>query len=175
MSNMYTTLARASITYYLETRRLLDIPADTADALLNRRAGCFVTLYKKGCLRGCIGTIEPQQRTLAEEIIQNAVASATQDPRFPAVQREELAEITLSVDVLGEAERIDSIDALDPEPYGVIVSCRHRKGLLLPHLDGIDTAEEQVAIALQKAGIHPDEPYGMERFEVLRYKEQDEG
>ena len=175
MSNMYTTLARASITYYLETKRLLDIPADTPDALLNKKAGSFVTLYKEGLLRGCIGTIEPQQRTLAEEIIQNAVASATQDPRFPAVRREELAEITLSVDVLGETEMIDSTDALDPERYGVIVSCRYRRGLLLPKLEGIDTAEEQVAIALQKAGISPDETYRMERFEVVRYKEQDEG
>ncbi|MDY0119356.1 MAG: AmmeMemoRadiSam system protein A [Clostridia bacterium] len=175
MPHSYTTLARESITHYLETRQLLEIPAYAPEELLDRQAGCFVTLYKDGKLRGCIGTIEPQQDTLAEEIIRNAVSSATEDPRFPSVKKEELEHIAVSVDVLGVPEKIDSKESLDPKRYGVIVSLRRRRGLLLPNLEGIDSADEQLDIALQKAGIYPDEPYQMERFLVVRHKEQDEG
>ncbi len=145
------------------------------EELLDRQAGCFVTLYKDGKLRGCIGTIEPQQDTLAEEIIRNAVSSATEDPRFLSVKIEEMEHIAVSVDVLGVPEKIDSKESLDPKQYGVIVSLRRRRGLLLPNLEGIDSADEQLDIALQKAGIYPDEPYRMERFLVVRHKEQDEG
>lgn len=171
MKNPYTVLARASIESWLLSKKRLEIPEDTPDELLCKRAGAFVTLYKSGCLRGCIGTISPVQNSLAEEIICNAVAAATEDPRFPRVRPEELAELVISVDVLGEAEPIETMADLDPVRYGVIVSKGFRRGLLLPHLDGIDSAEEQVSIALAKAGIHSEEPYRMERFEVIRHEE----
>ncbi|HNZ62876.1 MAG TPA: AMMECR1 domain-containing protein, partial [Bacillota bacterium] len=75
-----------------------------------------------------------------------------------------------SVDVLGDAEPIESIEELDPLRYGVIVTQRFRRGLLLPNLEGIDTPEEQDAIALRKAGIYGGE-YKLERFEVVRHKD----
>jgi AmmeMemoRadiSam system protein A len=170
-TNPYTALARASIESYLLEKRILKVPEDTPQELLNRRAGAFVTLYKAGCLRGCIGTIAPVRESLALEIIFNAVASAAEDPRFPPVTRDELEDLVISVDVLGKAEPVAGVDQLDPARYGVIVSDRYRRGLLLPHLDGIDTAEEQVSIALRKAGIGFSEPYRLERFEVVRHEE----
>jgi AMMECR1 domain-containing protein len=74
----------------------------------------------------------------------------------------------LSVDILGPAEP-STRSELDPKRYGVIVSRGGRRGLLLPDLEGVDTVEEQLSIALQKAGIKPDEDYQIERFEVIRY------
>ena len=170
-AKLVTGLARASIESYLIRGKILPIPEDTSDTLLTRRAGAFVTLYKEACLRGCIGTIQPTRDSLAAEIIYNAIAAASQDPRFPPVDEEELDQLVISVDVLGTAEPVDTLEALDPDRYGVIVSNGYRRGLLLPGLEGIGTVEEQVSIALQKAGIPPGKPYRLERFEVIRHEE----
>ena len=138
--------------------------------ILNRRAGVFVSIHKNGSLRGCIGTIAPTCSNIAQEIAQNAVSASTRDPRFPAIRPSELDELEITVDVLGDTERIDSPDQLDVKRYGVIVSKGRRRGLLLPNLDGVDTVEEQIAIALQKAGLDTDEEnYELERFEVVRH------
>ena len=127
-----------------------------------------MSLHRGGDLRGCIGTIEPTRATLADEIVHNAVQAATADPRFPSVVPDELDGLEISVDVLYPAEAA-TFEDLDPRTYGVIVSADWRRGLLLPDLDGVDTPAEQVAIALRKAGIAPDEQYRLERFRVDRY------
>jgi AMMECR1 domain-containing protein len=73
--------------------------------------------------------------------------------------------------VLGETEHISSPDELDVKRYGVIVTKGMRRGLLLPNLDGVDTVEDQIDIALRKAGLAPDtEGYELERFEVVRHE-----
>ena len=120
-------------------------------------------------LRGCIGTIEPTQNSLAEEIIHNAISAGIKDPRFDSVAEEELEELIYSVDVLKSPEPIESIEDLDVEKYGVIVTKGFRRGLLLPNIEGVETPEEQVNIALTKAGIRKDENYTLERFEVIRH------
>ncbi len=132
--------------------------------------GVFVSIKKDGMLRGCIGTIIPTRDSVVEEVLQNAVSAGTRDPRFAPVRPEELDELEYSVDVLGEPEPVDGLDQLDPKKYGVIVSRGRRVGVLLPDLEGIDTAEEQVAIARQKAGIGPREEIKLERFTVTRYR-----
>lgn len=136
---------------------------------LPARAGVFVSLRKAGELRGCIGTIVPTQRDLAREVIHVAREASTADPRFAPVGAQELVDITYSVDVLGEPELVEGIEELDPEAYGVIVEAGGRKGLLLPDLEGISSAEQQVAIARRKAGINADEPVQLYRFQVQRY------
>ncbi|UWG98159.1 AmmeMemoRadiSam system protein A [Dehalobacter sp. DCM] len=162
--------ARECLEYYL-TSKAFDKQTVPGDPLLKEKRGCFVTLYKDGTLRGCIGTIQPVRENLASEIKHNAIAAGTQDPRFWPVQEDELPLITVSVDVLGETEKIPGPEELDPKRYGVVVRRGGRVGLLLPHLEGIDTAEEQVRIAKQKAGIDPKEDVEFWRFEVDRYYE----
>lgn len=168
-SPAHLQLARASLEHYLRTRTLLPVP-DPVPAGMEGRAGAFVSLKRQGELRGCIGTIEPVRRNLAEEIIYNAVSAGVEDPRFWPVQLEELPGLSISVDVLAPAEAVESEEELDPKRYGVIVSGRDRVGLLLPNLEGIDTAARQVGIARQKAGLRPDEPVRLARFEVIRYE-----
>lgn len=165
----YVKLARASIEHYLRTHKLLPVP-DPLPAGMEGKAGVFVSLKKHGHLRGCIGTIEPLQENIAAEIIHNAVSAAMHDPRFWPVEFKELPELKISVDVLSPPEPVKSERELDPRRYGVIVRSRGRTGLLLPNLEGINTVEEQLAIARQKAGIRPDEPVEIERFEVIRYE-----
>ena len=137
---------------------------------MKKRAGVFVSIHKLGALRGCIGTFEPAEKNIAEEVMANAVSSATRDPRFPPIAPNELKELDYSVDVLTEPEPIASQDQLDPRKYGVIVEAGWRRGLLLPDLEGVDSADYQIDICRQKAGITPDEPVKLYRFEVKRYK-----
>jgi len=137
---------------------------------MRQRAGVFVSIHKLGELRGCIGTFEPQKDNVAEEIIANAISSATRDPRFPPIAPNELDQLSYSVDVLTTPEPIPGQDQLDAKRYGVIVEAGFRKGLLLPDLEGVDTVDEQIDICRQKAGIMPDEPIRLYRFEVRRYK-----
>lgn len=161
----YVRLARKSLEHYVKNGEEMSSP----DKITGIKKGVFVTLKKNGKLRGCIGTISPTRESVEIEIIQNAISAGTEDPRFAKVREDELDEIVYSVDVLEEAEEISSIEDLDIDKYGVIVSSGYRRGLLLPNLDGIDSVQEQVEIALNKAGISPNEKYKMERFEVKRY------
>lgn len=165
----YVKLARNSLEHYIKEGNIMDVPKDLSRKLLNHRHGAFVTLKKDGILRGCIGTIEPTRSSLAEEIIHNAISAGLKDPRFEPVGEEELSHLVYSVDVLYPPEPISSIEELDVERYGVIVSKGFRKGLLLPNIEGVDTPREQVSIALRKAGIGEHEDYKLERFEVERH------
>lgn len=135
-----------------------------------QKAGVFVCLKREGQLRGCIGTFEPCWDNVAKETVDNAISSATRDPRFPPIVLEELDDLTYSVDVLGQPEPVAGIDQLDVKKYGVIVAAGSRRGLLLPDLEGVDTPQQQIDICRQKAGIGPDEPVKLYRFEVKRYE-----
>lgn len=165
----YVALARRTIETYVRTGEIIKVPEGLPAEMYERRAGTFVSIKENGGLRGCIGTIQAVQASIAEEIIQNAVSAATKDPRFFPIVPQELESLTISVDVLGDTERIDSIHELDVKRYGVIVTRGYKRGLLLPNLEGVDTVEEQVAIAKNKAGIGENEDVALERFEVVRH------
>lgn len=167
----YVALARESLEVYIRSRTELPLRKSLPKDLLTCRGGVFVSLKKFGELRGCVGTIAPVQENLAQEIISNAISAGTRDPRFLPVEEKELPYLEYSVDVLKEAEQIDSLEQLDVRRYGVIVSDEHRRGLLLPDLEGVDTPLQQISIALNKAGMDPDEPFLLERFEVVRHHE----
>lgn len=167
--DVYMWLARHTLEQYLSTGSLPNVPEGLPDEMLSHRAGAFVSLKKHGQLRGCIGTISATQPSLALEIMHNAVSSAMRDPRFPQLRESELPELEYSVDVLLPSEPVASATELDCMRYGVIVTAGHRRGLLLPNLDGVDSVADQLRIACQKAGIQENEPYAIERFEVVRH------
>lgn len=167
----YVALARNSLECYINTGRHLPIPEDIPREMRDCRAGAFVSIHKSGQLRGCIGTIGPVYENIAREIIENAISAGTRDPRFHPIRPDELPDLTYHVDILGTPERITSIHELDVKKYGVIVSQGRKRGLLLPDLDGVDTPEQQVAIAMQKAGIPIDSQEDtLERFQVIRHE-----
>jgi AmmeMemoRadiSam system protein A/AmmeMemoRadiSam system protein B len=167
----YVRLAIESLTTFLNNRKKLKtFPDYVTDEMKNSKGGVFVSLKKHGNLRGCIGTILPTTNSIAEEIIQNAVSAGLNDPRFNEVEEKELLDIIFSVDVLTEPKPC-SKDELNPKIYGVIVTNKGRKGLLLPDLEGVNTVEEQLSIALEKAGIGPFEEYTIQKFKVIRHKE----
>ena len=168
-SDPYVKLARESLETYILYRKILAVPRDLPAVLRSRRAGAFVSIHEHGQLRGCIGTISPTRSNLAEEIIFNAISASTRDPRFRPIGKEELPFLEINVDVLGEPEDIESEEDLDVKRYGVIVRNGQRRGLLLPDLDGVNTVEQQIAIAKQKAGIAAYEKVSLQRFEVVRH------
>jgi len=161
-------VARETLERYVKNEPLPDISGIPEE--FRTRAGVFVSIKKHGNLRGCIGTVEPTRPNIVEEVVANAISAGNFDPRFQPVREEELDDLEYSVDVLKPPEPVGGINELDPQKYGVIVRAGRRSGLLLPNLEGIDTAEEQISIARQKAGIRPDEKIKLERFEVVRYK-----
>lgn len=165
----YVQLARRTIEEYIRNHNKIEVPRGLPEEMYTRRAGVFVSIKEEGRLRGCIGTIQAVQPSVAQEIIDNAVSASTRDPRFQPIEENELDKLTISVDVLGDTEKISSTDELDVKRYGVVVSKGYKRGLLLPNLDGVDTVEEQVAIAKRKAGIGEREEVSLERFEVVRH------
>lgn len=168
--DVYVQLARETVETYVRTGTKIRVSEGLPEEMYSRRAGVFVSLKEEGRLRGCIGTITPVRRNVAEEIIENGISAAARDPRFHAVEPEELDRLEYSVDVLGETEEIDSPEELDVKRYGVVVSRGYRRGLILPDLEGVDTVEEQIEIARRKAGIPEDaEDIRLERFEVVRH------
>ncbi|MCR5526373.1 MAG: AmmeMemoRadiSam system protein A [Lachnospiraceae bacterium] len=166
----FVSLARRTVEAYVGKRQIIATPRDLPQVMYDDRAGAFVSLHIKGELRGCIGTIAPTMDCVAEEVIHNAISAATRDPRFPEVRSDELSKLEYSVDVLGAPEDISSQDELDVKKYGVIVSKGHRRGILLPDLEGVETVDEQIDIAKRKAGIaEEDEDVKLQRFEVIRH------
>ncbi len=172
------TLARETIATYLLDKRPLNfdhyLQAHPGDVFLQRasitEAGAFVSIHAHGKLRGCIGTIENVHGNLGKEIVANAIEASTRDPRFNAVSLDELDSLAIKVDEMGSLKRVEGYDELDVQHYGVVVESGYRRGLLLPALEGVNTVEQQISIACQKAGISIKEPFTIYRFKVTRYE-----
>lgn len=161
------SLARRTIETYVRDGSVLH-PEPLTGVEYPAQAGAFVSLHRAGDLRGCIGTIVPTEPTLAEEVVHNAIEAAVHDPRFASVHEIELDDLDIKVDVLHPPESC-TLEDLDPARYGVIVTSGHRRGLLLPDLEGVDDVAAQVGIAMRKGGISPGERCAIERFKVDRY------
>jgi len=179
--NLYLLLAKQAIENYIKEGKIISLPEDLPEEFLTRKAGTFVTIEKDGELRGCIGTYLPTKENIAQEIICNAIAAATEDYRFGPVEEEELSSLSYTVYILSEPELVKNLKELDPKKYGIIVKTMPithpdgtdvvfnghivaKTGLLLPGLDGVDTIEKQISIACQKGGIDPS------REKILIYK-----
>jgi AmmeMemoRadiSam system protein A len=165
-------LAKDTVELYVRAGNILPVRDEDLTPEMKGQAGVFVSLKIRGLLRGCIGTFLPMESDVAHEVVRNAISAATSDPRFPVVRIGELDTIEYSVDVLTLPERVKDAGELDPRRYGVIVQSGGRRGLLLPDLEGVDTVEYQISIAMQKAGIPPGTPVELSRFEVKRYHER---
>lgn len=168
-----TELARNAVEAYVLNGRIVEPPSFPKTSQLGTPAACFVCIKTQARgLRGCIGTVEPEHATLAEEVVANAVKAATRDPRFPVVSCDELPALRYSVDVLGRLEPARFED-LNPAAFGVVVTDESgsRRGLLLPDIESIETADQQVGVAARKAGIKPGEPLRLYRFRTRRFSE----
>ena len=171
---IHTRIVQSAIISYLKKRNTKKLNIECVpDEFFSMRRGCFVSLHKTDNeLRGCIGTIEPNEKNLYEEIIRNAVSAAFRDSRFEPITEEELSDINFSVDILTQPEAITDFDDLDPRIFGVIITDNnYHRAVLLPDIDGIDTVEKQINIVKRKAGLsHADNnELTIYRFTSMRY------
>ncbi len=162
-------LARAAIEHYIREHEVIEPPV-SVPAELRSPSAAFVTLRRNGELRGCVGSTRPIMPSAAHEIIRSAISAAIRDPRFEQVTLDELPALSIHVQLLDPPEPVAGPAELDPARYGLIVRAEDRQGLLLPGLDGIDTAEHQIAAVCAKAGIDPDTPIELYRFRVRTVK-----
>jgi len=149
-------IARNTIKTYLEKGKVLEVKED--DPLLNKEMGAFVTLHKKGELRGCIGNIigkGPLYLTVRDM----AIESATGDPRFPAVTPKELDEIDIEISALSQLEKITDINKIEMGVHGVLIRKGFASGVFLPQVateTGWSRDEFLANLCAHKAGLLPD-------------------
>jgi len=165
-------LAKIAVENYIKEGKIIySIPFKLPKEFLERKAGVFVTIEQNKKLRGCIGTYLPITKNVAEETIRNAISAATEDYRFEPITKEELSSLSYTVYLLNPPELIKNLKELNPKKYGVLVKSRIKSGLLLPDLEGVNTTEQQLFIACQKAGINPEkEKIIIYKFTVEKYQ-----
>ena len=132
------------------------LPELAATGGLDRRSGAFVTLQIEQKLRGCIGYIETD-RELIDVVGRCAISAATDDPRFPPMNSEELGRVTLEISILGPIEPVDDVATIEIGRHGLVVRRDHRRGLLLPQVatEWAWSRETFLAQACLKAGLPP--------------------
>lgn len=180
-------LAKSAVETYVKEGRIVSVPANLPEEFLKKRAGTFVTIEKNKELRGCIGTYLPTKINMAEEVISNAIAAATEDYRFGPLKTDELAFLSYTVYILNYPEPVNDLKTLDPKKFGIIIktgpltfpneenvvfdgAVPYKTGLLLPDLEGVETTEQQISIACQKGGIDPEkEKIVIYRFTAEKY------
>lgn len=181
-------LAKISVEAYIKEKKIIEPPTDLPKQFLEKKGGVFITIKKKGELRGCIGTYLPTRVNIVEEIIRNTIAAATEDYRFGPITKEELPELSYTIYILSYPEPVKNIKELDPKKFGIIVKTGpfvfpnekevvfdgvipYKTGLLLPDLEEVDTVEQQISIACQKGGIDPgSEKIVIYKFTVEKYE-----
>ena len=169
--NPLVNLAKSAVVNYIKDNIVIIPSKDLPKEFFEKKAGIFVTIEKDKELRGCIGTYLPTRLNIAEEIIYNAVAAATEDYRFGPIQPAELAYLSYTVYILSEPESVKDVKTLNPKKFGIIVKSKEKSGLLLPDLDGVDTVEQQIAICCQKGVIDPDQEETLiYKFTVEKYQ-----
>ena len=124
-------LARNAIDNYLRKRNSLRYSSSAQQ--LSQNCGAFVSLHKKGALRGCIGYIT-SERPLYETVIDAAVSAATGDPRFAPVTQDELPELEIEISVLTPPQLVENPEEIEVGRDGLIITMGHQRGLLLPQV-----------------------------------------
>jgi len=137
--NLLLTTARNAIKGELNQEKRAALALDDYPAILQKKGACFITIKKKGVLRGCVGTIKAIQ-PLIEDVRSRAVAAAFKDPRFPPLEIPELKEITIEISRLTPPGKLiyktpeDLIDQLRPGIDGVILGYLSHRATFLPQV-----------------------------------------
>lgn len=142
-------------------------------------SGVFVTVRVEGALRGCIGFLQ-LKAGLVETLVDAARRAVSEDPRFPPVQEQELDRLCIEITLLGPIEPITDPHDFTIGTHGVVLECRHRRGLLLPQVaveHGWDQTQFLSALC-QKTKL-PDRAWEwpdavLSRFEGMKFSEEDE-
>jgi len=149
-------LARETVEEFVRNKKKLDVNVDDP-RLLGKEEGIFVTIYKNGQLRGCMGSILGNA-PMCMMVRDLSINSASRDPRFKPVEESELESIDIEVSVLSKPRKIDSVDEIIEGVHGVIVSQGSKAGVFLPQVwdHGYKKDEFLSILCSQKAGLSKD-------------------
>ncbi len=163
-------LARRAFDAYTRTRTVID-PPSPIPAFLRQRSGVFISTMRWGAPRTCMGTLYPTQPSLAEEIIENAVASAGRDRRFKPVKIKELSQLNLIVSIVETPQPISDSEAaiLDPVHEGLVVKCGDRCGVVLS--GETPYRRNLLTWGRIRAGAGPNAPVELFKIHDLRFME----
>ncbi len=157
----------------------VEIPRfDLKSPEMRQVCGVFVTLHKKGRLRGCIGNFDPCD-PLYQNVAEMAVAAATQDRRFDMVTMEELPEIDIEISVLSPLRKITDTDEIEIGKHGIYMTKGRFRGVLLPQVavEHGYNREEFLNATCEKAGLSPtrwkDGSVDIEIFDAEIFSEKD--
>ena len=173
-------LARKSLEYYLDKDEMLKVEEKEVPESCRGLRGCFVTLTKSGQLRGCIGSLIPD-KNLYENVIENAVNAAINDPRFTRVKKEELDSIHVEVSVLSLPKKLvykddkDLLEKLRPNVDGVILTFYDRaQSTFLPQVwEQIPDKKEFLTALTKKASYRlPEDAWKQKYAKVFTYQAQ---
>lgn len=155
-------LARLAIVQGLNTQKQLVVTESDYPERLRQTQASFVTLEKKGLLRGCIGSLEAHQ-SLCQDVAHNAFMAAFSDPRFPSLKEAEYSDVSVSISVLSIPQPMsvhsesDLLNQLRPGVDGLILFDQYHRGTFLPSVwEQLPTPEEFLAHLKVKAGLTED-------------------
>lgn len=164
-------LAKIAVEKYLMEGKIV-VPL-RIKGITSKKAGVFVTISnKKSGLRGCVGTVPPSvdSESIGNEIVQVAILSATKDDRFLSINKNELKDLTYSVDILETPVTVKSTEELNPKIYGVVVFSGNNAGVLLPDIKGVNDVKTQIKFARQNGNIQENEKITkIQKFKVKRF------
>ena len=129
--NTLLDIVKTAIAAKVNNKEIPELSIDSET--LKEKRGAFVTLKKKGQLRGCIGYIMPV-KALGETVQEMAIAAAFHDPRFPSLKPEEVRDLTFEISVLSPLKRIKDINEIEVGKHGLYIVRGYKSGLLLPQV-----------------------------------------
>jgi AmmeMemoRadiSam system protein A len=167
-NTVYAKIAYDAILLYLKTGKKLFKKEQEIPPALKLNLACYVSIYSGHTLKSCVGDPQPGHPQLYNEIIENAVRAAFENPHSEPLKEGELNNISITVDVLSEPKPVKDASLIKPHKHGIIVKDTNgNQSLMLPNRDGIDTADKQLSEAKKNAGINPDTP--IEELEVYNF------
>ena len=173
-------LARESIDTYLRTGKRMELsPKSVPAKSMTENGACFVTLRIGPQLRGCIGTLEAH-RPLVFDVIENALCSAFEDPRFHPLRPDELQKATISISVLSAPKPFPVKDAADllkklvPGKHGLIIQKGYSRATFLPAVwEELKGKEEFLSHLCMKAGLDADAWHDTKGIEFFAYEAEE--
>ncbi len=179
-------ISRRTLEKYFKEKSILVLEEDSLKfPLLKEKRGVFVTLTQNGQLRGCIGNLIAD-KPVYQAIIENSLASALFDPRFPSLEKEELKDIKIEISVLSELKLLPSfrdinelIKYLEKKKPGLVIKKGANEATFLPQVwEELETAEDFLSQLCLKAGLEPDAWKKLDlimfEYEVEKVKEENQ-
>jgi len=158
-NTVYAKIAYDAILLYLKTGKKLFKKEEEIPPALKLNLACYVSIYSGNSLKSCLGDPEPRHPQLYNEIIENAVQAAFENPDSEPLKEEELNNISITVDVLSEPKPVKDLSLIKPRKHGILVKDeKGNQSVLLPKSNGIDTADKQINALRESGGIDPDTP-----------------